>query len=149
MKKIILFFATGAGAGYLPKAPGTFGSVVGIILYLGLRYLSPVLYAVTVTTLILVACWISTLAETIFQAKDPQKIVIDEVVGMLVTLTLVPFSWQSVIAGFVLFRLFDIWKPFPVRWLQDHLPGGWGIVMDDVMAGIYANLLLRIVVRFL
>lgn len=123
------------------------GSLVGILLYIPLSYLTLGSYLVTLLALIFLAAWASTIAEILLGEKDSQKIVIDEVVGILVTLALVPYSWKFMLAGFMLFRLFDIWKPFPVRLCQDRLPAGWGVVMDDVTAGIYANLVLQIVAR--
>ena len=147
MKKLILFFATGAGAGYAPRYPGTIGSLVGLLLYWPLSYLPLTTYLITVLGFIFLAAWVSTIAEVLLGQKDSQKIVIDEVVGILVTLALVPYSIKSILIGFVLFRLLDIWKPFPVRLCQDRLPGGWGVVGDDVMAGIYANLILQGITR--
>lgn len=144
VKKIILFIATGGGVGYLPKAPGTWGSVVGLLLYIPLSYLTRTSYMVTLVGLIFIAAWVSTVAEALFNKSDSQKIVIDEVVGILVTLALVTYSWKVMILGFLFFRLFDIWKPFPIRLMQDKIPRGWGVVLDDVMAGVYANILLQI-----
>lgn len=148
MRKVILFFATAAGAGYSPWAPGTMGSLVGLLLYVPLSRLPFHLYLVTLLGLIFLAVWVSAIAEVLLKQKDAQKIVIDEVVGILVSLAFLPVSWMNLLIGFVLFRLFDAWKPFPVRLCQDRLPGGWGVVMDDVMAGVYANLALRILVSF-
>src|SRR3989338_7482754 len=148
IQKIVLFLATGAGSGYLPWMQGTAGSLVGILLYYSLRSMPRGPYLAFVVAFFFLAVWASGLAEVIFGSKDPQRIVIDEVVGMLVTLALLPFSWWTVLVGFVLFRLFDIWKPFPARLLQDRLPGGWGVVGDDVMAGIYANIVLQALTRF-
>jgi len=147
MKKFVLFAATGAGVGYLPGMPGTYGSVVGVAVYWGLKNLPLWPYLITVLALIFLAAWVSTIAEALLQKKDAQVIVIDEVIGMLVTLAVVPFSIKAVMIGFVLFRIFDIWKPFPIRLCQDRWPGGWGVVGDDVVAGIYANLILQFVTR--
>lgn len=144
LKKLILLIATGGGAGYLPRYPGFFGSLVGLLLYWPMSYLPLQIYLITLFALIFLASWVSTIAEVLLGQKDAQKIVIDEVVGILVTLALVPYSLQSAATGFVLFRIFDVWKPFPVRLCQDRLPGGWGVVGDDVMAGIYANLVLQL-----
>ncbi len=146
-KKISLLFATGFGSGYAPFASGTWGSLVGIVFYLLFKNLSPSLYAVTLIGVFAISIWSSQIAETHFGKKDPGEVVVDEIIGQLVTLAFLPFSWKLTIAGFLLFRLFDIIKPFPARWFQDHLKGGWGIVMDDVMAGVYANLVLQILIR--
>lgn len=147
MKKFVLFAATGAGVGYLPGMPGTYGSVVGVLVYWGLKNLSLWPYLITVLALVFLAAWVSTIAEALLQKKDAQVIVVDEVIGMLVTLAVIPFSIKTVVIGFILFRIFDIWKPFPVRRCQDRWPGGWGVVGDDVVAGVYANLLLQLICR--
>jgi phosphatidylglycerophosphatase A len=149
MRKFILFFATGGGAGYLPKAPGTFGSIVGLGLVWCLKDLSLIPACVTLAALLFLSVWSAGLAEGLLGVHDPQVVVIDEVIGIWVALFLLPWSWQTALIGFVLFRAFDIWKPFPVCWFQDRLPGGWGIVMDDVMAGVYANIILRVILGFL
>lgn len=147
MRSFILFLATGAGSGYFPWMPGTVGSLAGILLYYSLRSMPRGPYLAFVVAFFFLAVWVAGLAEVIFGAKDPQRIVIDEIVGMLVTLVLLPLSWKTALVGFVLFRVFDIWKPFPIRLVQDNIPGGWGVVGDDVVAAIYANLILQILVR--
>lgn len=149
MSQIILFFATGFGAGYSPLASGTVGSLVALPLIWFLKDLAPLPFLITLLTLTFLSVWISTFAEAIFQQKDSGKIVIDEIVGMLFSLAFIPWSGTTVLTGFLLFRLFDVWKPFPARLCQDKLPSGWGIVMDDVVAGIYANLVLHILIWFL
>ena len=149
MKKFILILATGFGVGYLSWMPGTFGSGVGLLACFFFQNLPPLLFGVTLVALIFLSSWVSTKAEILLDEKDSQKIVIDEVVGMLVTLSFIPFSLKTALLGFILFRLFDIWKPYPVRWIQDRIPVGWGVVGDDVMAGIYAHLTLRLVLRLL
>ena len=147
-KKITLFIARGCGSGRIPYAPGTWGSLVALPLCVFI--LSPLslshayLYLATLVTLIFLSVWIADQAEKFLQKKDASEIVIDEVVGLCVALAFVPLSWQNYVAGFLLFRLFDIIKPFPGRWAQDHLKGGWGIVLDDVVAGLYACLLIQI-----
>ena len=147
MRKIILFLASGFGSGYLPAVPGTWGSLVGLLLYWPLQRLAPLPLVATVFTLAILSCWIAGLAEKFLGAKDPGIIVIDEIAGIFFSLIFVPFSWKTAVAGFFLFRIFDIWKPFPARLIQDKLPGGWGVVGDDLMAGIYANLVLQIAIR--
>lgn len=143
VKKLVLILATGFGSGTIPWASGTWGSAVGLLVLFGLQSLRPLSFLVTLITLFFLGVWASAEAEKIFGEKDSGKIVIDEVVGQLISLFLIPLSWKSVLLGFFLFRLFDIWKPFPARWFQDHLKGGWGVMMDDVMAGIYVNLILQ------
>jgi phosphatidylglycerophosphatase A len=147
MRKVILFLASGGGAGYLPGVPGTWGSLVGLLLFWALKRLAPWPLLATVAAVSFLSFWIAGMAEALIGSKDPQVIVIDEVAGMLVSLVFLPFSWKIALAAFLLFRLFDIWKPFPARLIQEKLPGGWGIVGDDLMAGIYANLVLQIAIR--
>ena len=138
-----LVIATSLGAGYAPLAPGTFGSAVGLLLW----FVLPKTIWVQVVTIVLVCvagAWSGSVAEQHFKRRDPGQVVVDEVAGMMVTLVLNPvagFGW--VIAAFLLFRAADIIKPFPVNRLEG-LPGGIGIMADDVMAGVYANLALRI-----
>lgn len=143
--EIVLFFATGAYVGKVPFAPGTFGSLLGLIVCFILSLTSVSAAAMIAVALILVAVWASEHAERLMGKKDPGSVVIDEVAGMVVTMIGIPFGPVTAISGFVLFRLLDIVKPPPVRFFQDDLPGGAGIVMDDVAAGIIANVLLRVV----
>jgi phosphatidylglycerophosphatase A len=135
------FFATGAGTGYISVAPGTFGAAVGVLLWWGLSGLPQFIFVPTVIAFIFFSVWVSNGAQRLFGGEDPQKITIDEVAGMLVTVVFHQFCWVTAIAGFVLFRIFDIAKPFPIRRFE-KLPGGWGIVLDDVLAGVYANICL-------
>jgi phosphatidylglycerophosphatase A len=142
LKKIILFFATGFGSGYFPVFPGTVGSAVGVGVFFLLRLisLSPVLFFVNTVTISILGVWVSWKVEEYLEQKDPRIIVIDEIAGQLVTLSLfffVPASGYYIIAGFVIFRIFDIFKPFPIRRLE-RIPYGWGVVFDDLMAGIYS-----------
>lgn len=142
MNAIIKLLATGLGAGYMPKAPGTFGSLVGLTLVYVLRPLPFFYYFIFVVAFSLASIWISGRAEKLFGEKDAQQIVIDEIAGILVTFILVPFIPITVVAGFLLFRLFDIWKPYPISRMQEW-EGGLGIVVDDLAAGLYANLSLQ------
>ncbi|MBU1168059.1 MAG: phosphatidylglycerophosphatase A [Proteobacteria bacterium] len=146
-EKRILFFATGAYAGKAKVAPGTFGTLVGIPLYFILSFLNtptllPYLCLVTIA-LIIFAIWIADQAVTILQVEDPGCVVIDEIAGFVVTMIGIGFTLQSVIFAFLLFRFFDILKPFPVKYLEENIPGGAGVVLDDVAAGIMANICLR------
>jgi len=201
--RLALAIATALGVGYIPKAPGTFGSLVGIavailthpvslIVIIGILFLqsglgidvpmfrghsAPVLLLVpSLAALVivgLIGVWSSSRAATFTGLKDPQYVVIDEVSGMQLTLILaiVPLglpthllpaddasvfalysalsllNWKYLLLGFILFRVFDIWKPWPIRRLE-KLPGGWGIMADDWMAGIYAAILLRVALHF-
>jgi len=135
--------ATVFGAGFFPVAPGTFASLLAA---LGFRFafsgLAPIAYASLVCGIILLGTWASSRTARLVGQKDPRRVVIDEVAGQLVALAAAPAEWPWVVAGFVLFRFFDILKPFPIRRLE-ALPGGWGIMADDVLAGLYAALLLQ------
>jgi len=135
--------ATGLGSGYSPIAPGTAGSLVGLLFFWPMAGLPLVWLAVAIVALFFVGVATATAVAAQVGLHDPGIVVVDEVVGMWVTLVLVPFTPLTAALGFLLFRLMDIVKPFPARDLE-HLPGGWGIVADDVMAGIYANLALRL-----
>lgn len=141
-QRLIKMIATGLGAGHLPNAPGTFGSLWGVVLFWALQDLSCSLF-VTITLLITgIAILAADRAEKIFDQKDCQKIVIDEVAGQLFVYLFVPFSWVNLLLGFLLFRLFDVIKIFPANWAQNKLKGGWGVVGDDVVAGIQGGLIL-------
>ena len=144
-EKSVMFLATGCFTGNIPFAPGTFGTVLGLPLcFLLSRIDLPITILYTVL-FIFFAVWIAHDAVRILEKKDPGCIVIDEIAGLVVTLIGLPFNWFTVIAGFLLFRIFDILKPFPIRLLEKNLSGGAGIVMDDVAAGIYSNLVLRLI----
>jgi phosphatidylglycerophosphatase A len=147
LRRFGVFIATCAHVGYAPVAPGTFGSLVG----LGIYYLLRRQHSVTVElgvigVVLLIGLWSATEAEHHFGGIDPRPVVIDEVVGMLITLAFHSVNILGAFVGFVLFRVLDIVKPWPARRLE-LLPGGLGVVLDDVMAGIYGNLLVWGLVR--
>jgi phosphatidylglycerophosphatase A len=148
-EKWVVFWATGCYAGYLPGAPGTYGTLVAIPVCYLLSRLGLLTGIVFIGTFVGVAVWVSNEAETIFRKKDSPLIVVDEMAGFLVTLFLIPWSAKSLVTGFVVFRIFDIVKPFPIRRLESQLPGGWGVVADDVFAGFYANVISRVIIGFL
>ncbi|MBW2409345.1 MAG: phosphatidylglycerophosphatase A [Deltaproteobacteria bacterium] len=143
--KAVMFLATGGFVGHIPVAPGTFGSLLGIPLCYALARIRLPWAIVGAVGLIVVAIWIAQRAETITNQKDPGQIVIDEIAGMVVTLIGIPFHLTSMVVGFFIFRALDIIKPFPIRSLERRISGGAGVVMDDVFAGIYGNLLVRLV----
>jgi phosphatidylglycerophosphatase A len=173
---ISLLLSTWFGLGYLPQAPGTWGSLGGLVVSLLITWVSfrryafilnmerevhldfwttgwlpaPAHLAVAVGIAV-IGVIVATRAARYAQIKDPQWVVIDEVSGQLLTYYLffwvLPLNWKTWLLGFILFRAFDIWKPFPARQLE-HLPGGWGIMADDWMAGIYAALVLRVALHF-
>lgn len=154
------------GVGYLPLAPGTFGSMVGVAIYLFIAYLEKTAYArfgfggddeyvtawlhavnlISFLLFCLLGIWAANRATRLFKNKDPQQAVVDEVIGQLITFLFVPFlvSWQFVLTGFLLFRLFDIWKPYPIDSLQ-NLPAGIGVCADDILAGVYAGTCLALI----
>lgn len=144
MDRLLMFIATGAGSGYLPKAPGTWGTLVGLLLWWPLAGLSLAAYLAAVAVLFIVGVASAGAAEKILDRGDPGVVVIDEIVGVLIALAAVPLHPVAALAGFALFRLFDIAKPFPVGWLDRHLHGGLGIMLDDVAAGLYALLVLHL-----
>lgn len=139
-----MFIASGAYTGYLPKAPGTWGSLLGVGLWFGLRRLELMPYAGTVAALFFIGTICAGAAEKILDRGDPGIVVIDEIVGQLIALAVAPYHPAAALAGFLLFRFFDILKPFPVGWLDTHIHGGLGIMLDDVIAGLYAFLVLQI-----
>jgi phosphatidylglycerophosphatase A len=142
--KAVMFLATGAHVGRIPFASGTFGSLVGFpFVYLFSLATRPVAALLT-AVLILFSVWVAHLAEQLLKAKDPGCIVIDEIAGMCVTMFSIPLSLTNGAAGFFLFRLFDVIKPPPARQMERRLKGGWGVVMDDVVAGVMANIVLQL-----
>ncbi|MFI5316726.1 MAG: phosphatidylglycerophosphatase A [Myxococcota bacterium] len=148
MRIFILALATGAGSGYSPVAPGTVGSAVGLALWIGLAGLAPLPYAGACAAITALGVWAAGRAEEILGNHDDGRITIDEVAGMLLSLAWLPARWEVAGVGFLLFRLFDIWKPFPAR-AAERLPGGLGVMADDLVAGVYANLGGQLVWRLL
>ncbi len=140
----VVFLATGFYIGNIPFAPGTFGSILGLALCFVLAGLKLPLAIIFTVLFIIVAVWIANGAEKVLKKNDPGCIVIDEIAGMAVTLVGLPFNLTTALIGFIIFRILDILKPFPIRSLDKRVSGGVGIVLDDVVAGIFANLLLRI-----
>ena len=139
-----LLLATAGGVGYVPFAPGTFGSMVGVALWAVLPS-SWVTQAIVIVALFVLGSWSGSVAEHHFGRTDPSQVVIDEVVGILMTLFLNPVGWAGALAGFLIFRLSDIVKPYPSNRFE-RFPGGVGVMADDAMAAVYANLALRICV---
>jgi phosphatidylglycerophosphatase A len=140
-----MFLATGGYIGKIPFAPGTFGSLVGLPIVFAFSKISLPAAMLITLGIIFVGVWAAHHAEQQLGAKDPGCIVIDEIAGMCVTLIGIPLTWTTGLAGFFLFRIFDIIKPPPARQLERKLKGGWGVVMDDVAAGVMAHLVLRVV----
>jgi phosphatidylglycerophosphatase A len=146
--RAVLFLASGLSIGSIPFAPGTFGALLGIPLAFGLAGLGAVESIAGAVLFVPPAIWVAGRAETILGRKDAAVVVIDEVAGMLITLAGLPLTAFNTAAGFALFRALDIIKPFPAKSIERGLAGGWGIVLDDAVAGLYSNLLLRLIADF-
>lgn len=148
MTKLAVFIATVGYCGYFPVAPGTIGSAAGLVFYLLVWWTqSPIVEVALIVSLFALGVWAGSTSERYFGGIDPGPIVLDEVVGMLITLAFIPVGLSGAIVGFVLFRIFDVIKPFPANRLE-ALHGGLGVMADDAMAAIYANISLRLVLWF-
>lgn len=139
----VLLAATGFGIGLIPHAPGTAGTLVAIPIYLLIAPLQPTIYVGVVVLMFVLGVAMCRYAERQLAIHDHPAVVWDEIVGYLVTMFLVPVHWVWVAVGFGLFRLFDIWKPFPIRTVERRVRGGLGTILDDVIAGLYAWLILQ------
>ena len=143
--KFARVLATWFGCGFIPFAPGTAGTLAAVpvaVLWQPYGWPARLAFLLILTG---AAIWAAGRVERILQVEDPSQIVIDEVAGFLLTMLLLPVSWLTLFLGFVFFRLFDILKPFPVRMLEKRFKGGWGVVADDLAAGVYAYLCVRLV----
>jgi phosphatidylglycerophosphatase A len=141
--RLAVFIATVAYCGYFPIAPGTVGSAAGLLVYLVVWWTqSPIVEIGLIAAVFAAGTWAATEAERFFGGIDPGPVVIDEVLGMLITLAFMPVGLATATAGFVLFRIFDVIKPYPANRLE-RLHGGIGVMADDAMAAVYANLVLR------
>ncbi len=140
IRTITTFF----GLGLLPIAPGTWGSLGVLPVLWWMKNLSPVYFLLVTCIIFLLGTWASHTQEKFTHAHDDGSIVIDEVVGMLLTFFLISISWKTLVVGFFIFRLFDIWKPFPIRNIDQKIPGGLGVMLDDVLAGVYANVVMHL-----
>ena len=142
------WLAFGFGSGLSPVGPGTLGTMVAVPIVVMLDWLPTLLTIIVVVLFILLAAWITGAVSKEMDQEDHPAIVIDEMAGYLVTMLLVPVTGWTLLAGFLLFRLFDIWKPQPIAWLDREVSGGLGITIDDVVAGVYANLVLQLLLLF-
>lgn len=143
-KNPVHFLAFGLGSGLAPKAPGTFGTAAAIPFYLLLQYLSLPLYLAVVAVATVVGIWLCDKASKDLGVHDHPGIVWDEFCGYWIAMIAAPAGWLWVLYGFILFRIFDIWKPRPISWLDARVGGGLGIMIDDVVAGIYALVVLQL-----
>lgn len=142
------FLSLGFGSGLSPVAPGTFGTVAAIPVFLLLANLSLLPFIVVTLLLMLLGFYLCGETAKALNTHDHPAIVWDEVVGYLITMIAVPLSWQTVLVGFILFRFFDIIKPWPIKWVDKHVHGGIGIMMDDVLAGVMSCLCLHLLVNY-
>ena len=148
MTRAAVFIATCGYIGYAPTAPGTFGSAAGLLLFAlirstGISWLEPV----AIVAVFAAGAWAGNIAERYFGGIDPQPVVIDEVLGMLVTLMFIPITWRGALVGFLIFRVLDVVKPWPARQLE-NLHGGVGVMADDAMAAVYGNVLMWLLVWY-
>lgn len=137
-------FVTWFYLGKLPKAPGTFGTLGAIPLVIGLSFFDYWVFIFSVVLLAVAGIIGCQIYESQNQTHDSSEMVIDEVVGMCITMALIPITWQSMVIGFILFRILDIFKPFPIGLLDQRVAGGFGVMVDDIVAGLIANILMQI-----
>lgn len=145
LKQPIQFLALGFGSGLAPKAPGTFGTLAAIPLFLLLSLLTPIMYLLAVAVVSIVGIYICGKAAEDVGVHDHPAIVWDEFAGFFITMIMVPISWQSIVVGFVLFRLFDILKPWPISFIDKKISGGLGIMLDDILAGIFSLIIMQLI----
>lgn len=148
-KNPVNWLAWGFGSGLSPWMPGTCGTVVGIVAYMALMALPLGVYLLVVLLMAVLGVWLCAHTAHQLGVHDHGSIVWDEIVGVLVALVAAPAGWLWILAGFCLFRLFDIWKPWPISWLDSRVEGGLGIMLDDLLAGIYVAVLLQTTSLFL
>lgn len=141
----IHFLALGFGSGLSPKAPGTFGTLAAIPVFLLFSFLTPFFYVGAVLLVCITGIYICGKTAKDVGVHDHGAIVWDEIAGYLITMFLIPITWQSILVGFALFRLFDIVKPWPISYLDKYVHGGFGIMIDDVLAGLFALLCMHLI----
>lgn len=141
----IHFLALGFGSGLSPKAPGTFGTLAAVPVFLLFSLFTPALYAITVLIVCITGIYICGKTAEDVGVHDHGAIVWDEIAGYLITMFLIPISWQSLVIGFILFRIFDILKPWPISYIDKHIHGGFGIMFDDVIAGVMALVCMHLI----
>lgn len=144
----IIWMATGGHCGFFPFAPGTVGSLAALPPAFVISFLSTTAASAVLILFSIFSMWVADQAELISECRDPGFIVIDEIAGMMFTLLGLPFELRIVVVGFVLFRIMDVIKPFPIGYLESKIPGGAGVVIDDVLAGIFCNVMLRLMAAF-
>ena len=148
IKSVSHFLATGFGSGLLPKAPGTWGTVVAALIYLPMSWcLSLKFYLIVLVAASLFGVWLCEKVAKDLGEQDPPSVVWDEFCGFWLTMVAAPAGWLWLLCGFVLFRVFDIWKPWPIGLVDSKLKGGLGIMVDDLLAGVYAWIVLHLLFR--
>jgi len=149
LKNPLHFLSLGFGSGLMPKAPGTFGTIAAIPVYILMSELSLALFIAVTLLITFVGIFLAEYTSKALGVHDHSGIVIDEIAGYLITMIAVPFDWVWIIVGFILFRIFDILKPWPISWLDKRVQGGFGIMVDDVLAGIFALACLHLIIYFI
>jgi phosphatidylglycerophosphatase A len=145
----LYFFAFGFGSGAAPFAPGTFGTLASILIYLLIEPLPLFSYLVFVGIFTFFSIWVSDWVSRRIKVDDHPGMCIDEFVGFFFTMIGAPHGWGWIALGFVLFRLFDIWKPWPINRIDERVHGGFGMILDDIVAGLFAMVILQIIARFI
>ncbi len=141
-----LWFAFGLGTGYVPKAPGTAGTLAAVPLVVFIVQVHAALQLVIWVTLFALGCWMCQIAADWLEERDPGAIVWDEIVGFCIAMAFVPVTLTTLAVGFVLFRFADIFKPWPISWLEKRVAGGLGIMLDDFLAGVMTNVILQFLI---
>ena len=147
-RMLVLGLATWGGVGFLPYMPGTWGALAALPLWYHLAHTGPWAYGLVVAALIILGLWVAGPAQEMLGQTDHPAIVVDEVVGLLITLAGVPPTWPALVLGLVIFRALDILKPFPIRWFGAGGKGGLEVMADDIAAGVIARLVLEVVMIF-
>lgn len=149
-QKLIIALASGFGIGFIPKGSGTVATLATIPLCCALQHSAiPYIYPATLAVIFLIAVPLATQMERIYKQRDPHMTVLDEVIGYLITMIGLPTGWLPMLIGFVMFRFFDILKPPPINWIDEKVPRGWGVVLDDACAGLIANLCSRLLLHLI
>jgi phosphatidylglycerophosphatase A len=146
MRTLVVLVASLAYVGYIPVASGTFGTLVAMPLFWvfdALRSVSTTLPIIVFLAFVAGACWVAGRADAYLHEHDSHKIVIDEAAGYVAATLFLPLNWQTAVAAFFIFRALDVIKPYPAGYIDQHLPGGPGVVLDDVVSGFYTNLIIR------
>jgi phosphatidylglycerophosphatase A len=140
----VLFLAFGFGSGLAKKAPGTLGTLAAVPVYWLFAQTNIFVYSLLTVAVTVGGIWICGVATEKLGEQDFGGIVWDEIAGYLITMWLVPFTWQAMVLGFLLFRVFDIIKPWPIKWVDQRVEGGFGVMLDDVLAGVFAGILVQL-----